>query len=134
METMQRLLKELIEDPEPELRATRGMFGELDTRPPSISKGSGAEALSQRELEIARLAARRKSNKAIAKELGISKSYAVKLSKPQNDRSPQSVPGHLGLSVRQRKFAKGLLEGQTGGISGFQGDHEQGQYSPHLCG
>ena len=57
---------------EPELKKTRGMFGELDTRPPSISKGSGAEALSQRELEIARLVARRKSNKAIAKELVIS--------------------------------------------------------------
>jgi DNA-binding CsgD family transcriptional regulator len=57
---------------EPELKKTRGMFRELDTRPPSISKGSGAEALSQRELEIARLVARRKSNKAIAKELGIS--------------------------------------------------------------
>ena len=57
---------------EPELKKTRGMFAELDTRPPTISKGSGAEALSQRELEIARLVARRKSNKAIAKELGIS--------------------------------------------------------------
>ena len=57
---------------EPELKKTRGMFRELDTRPPSISKGLGAEALSQRELEIARLVARRKSNKAIAKELGIS--------------------------------------------------------------
>ena len=48
------------------------MFRELDTRLPSISKGSGAEALSQRELEITRLVARRKSNKAITKELGIS--------------------------------------------------------------
>ena len=48
------------------------MFAELDTRPPSISKGTGAAALSQRELEVARLVARRKSNKAIAKELGIS--------------------------------------------------------------
>ena len=56
----------------PELKKTRGMFGELDTRPPSIPKGSGAEALSQREMEIARLVALRKSNKAIAKELGIS--------------------------------------------------------------
>ena len=56
----------------PELKKTRGMFRELDTRPPSTSQGSGAEALSQRELEIARLVARRKSNKAIAKELEIS--------------------------------------------------------------
>ena len=57
---------------EPELKKTRVMFAELDTRPPTMSKGSGAEALSQRELEIARLVARRKSNKAIAKELAIS--------------------------------------------------------------
>ncbi len=45
--------------------------------------------------------------------MGISKSYAVKLSKPQSDRSHQSVHGHLGLSVRQRRFAKGLLEGKS---------------------
>ncbi len=53
------------------------------------------------------------SFRQVAKELGISKSYAVKLSKPQSDRSPQPVHGHLGLSVRQRKFAKALLEGKT---------------------
>ena len=56
----------------PELKKTRGMFRELDTRPPSTSQGSGAEALSHRELEITRLVAQRKSNKAIAKALGIS--------------------------------------------------------------
>jgi len=56
---------------QPELKKTRGMFGELDTRPPSMSKGTGAVALSEREFEIARLVARRKSNKTIAKELGI---------------------------------------------------------------
>ena len=63
--------------------------------------------------EVARLRNEGLSFSEVAKELGISKSYAVKLSKPQSDRSLQSVPGHVGLSVRQRKFAKGLLEGQT---------------------
>ena len=56
----------------PELEKTRGMFRELDTRPPSTSQGKGGEALSRRELEIARLVAQRNSNKAIAKALGIS--------------------------------------------------------------
>lgn len=63
--------------------------------------------------EVARLRNEGLSFSRVAKELGISKSYAVKLSKPQSDRSPQPVHGHLGLSVRQRKFAKGLLEGKT---------------------
>ena len=49
----------------------------------------------------------------VAAELGISKSYAVKLSKAQSDRSLQPVTGHLGLSLRRSKFAKGLLEGKT---------------------
>lgn len=38
----------------------------------SANEGTGAEALSQRELEITRLVARRKSSKAIAKELEVS--------------------------------------------------------------
>jgi len=63
--------------------------------------------------EVARLRNEGLSFSQVAKELGISKSYAVKLSKPQSDRSPQPVHGHLGLSVRQRKFAKGLLECKT---------------------
>ena len=75
---------------QPELKKTRGMFSELDTRPPSISKGSGAEALSQRELEIARLVARRKSNKAIAKELGI---------------SPRTVSTHLSNTFQKLQIA-----------------------------
>ena len=95
----------------PELKKTRGMFRELDTRPPSISKGLGAEALSQRELEIARLVARRKSNKAIAKELGI---------------SPRTVSTHLSntfqkLDIGSRgelaDYARehSLLSGEDGG-------------------
>ena len=57
---------------EGELRKTRGMFREVGARPPSRSSSGGAGALSERELQIARLVARRKSNKAVAKELGIS--------------------------------------------------------------
>ena len=63
--------------------------------------------------EVARLRNQGLSFSQVAKELGISKSYSVKLSKSQSDRSLQPVTGHLGLSVRQRKFAKGLLEGKT---------------------
>lgn len=96
---------------QPELKKTRGMFGELDTRPPIISKGTGAAALSQRELEITRLVARRKSNKAIAKELGI---------------SPRTVSTHLSntfqkLEIRSRgelaDYARehSLLSGDSGG-------------------
>ena len=63
--------------------------------------------------EVARLRQEGLSFSQVAKELGISKAYAVKLSKSGNDRSLQLVTGHLGLSVRQRRFAKGLLEGKT---------------------
>ena len=98
---------------EPELKKTRGMFRELDTRPPSISKGSGAEALSQRELEIARLVARRKSNKAIAKELGI---------------SPRTVSTHLSNTFQKLEIGSrgeladyarehSLLSSEAGGLT-----------------
>lgn len=54
-----------------ELEKTRGMFRELEARPPrKATLGEGA--LSTRESEIARLVEGRKSNKAIARELGIS--------------------------------------------------------------
>lgn len=56
---------------EGELEKTRGMFRQLDARPPRrASVGEGG--LSSRELEIARLVEERKSNKAIARALGIS--------------------------------------------------------------
>ena len=87
---------------QPELKKTRGMFGELDTRPPSISKGSGAEALSQRELEIARLVARRKSNKAIAKELGI---------------SPRTVSTHLSNTFQKLEI------GSRGELADYAREH-----------
>ena len=54
-----------------ELEKTRGMFRELNARPPRKAS-SGESILSARELEIARLVEERKSNKAIARELGIS--------------------------------------------------------------
>ncbi len=87
---------------QPELRKTRGMFGELDTRPPSISKGSGAEALSQRELEIARLVALRKSNKAIAKQLGI---------------SPRTVSTHLSNTFQKLEI------GSRGELADYAREH-----------
>jgi DNA-binding CsgD family transcriptional regulator len=56
---------------EVELEKTRGMFRELGARPPRrVATGQGV--LSPRELEIALLVAERKSNKAIARSLGIS--------------------------------------------------------------
>ena len=86
----------------PELKKTRGMFRELDTRPPSTSQGSGAEALSQRELEIARLVARRKSNKAIAKELEI---------------SPRTVSTHLSNAFQKLGIAS------RGELADYARDH-----------
>ncbi len=58
---------------EPELEKTRRMFSELETRPPprrALTQGLGG--MTGRELEISRLVVGRHSNKAIAKELGIS--------------------------------------------------------------
>ncbi|RMH15104.1 MAG: helix-turn-helix transcriptional regulator, partial [Gemmatimonadetes bacterium] len=56
---------------EGELKKTRDQFRELGARPPSLG-GSEGLPLTDRELEIARLVAAHKSNKAIARELGIS--------------------------------------------------------------
>ncbi len=56
---------------EVELEKTRVMFRELDARPPRRAP-VGEGDLSSRELEIARLVEGRKSNKAIARTLGIS--------------------------------------------------------------
>ena len=57
---------------EPELEKTWEMFRELETRPPPRSLSQGVGGLTGRELEVARLVASRHSNKAIAKELGVS--------------------------------------------------------------
>ena len=56
---------------EGELEKTRGVFRELDARPPRKAV-AGEGVLSSREMEIAQLVEARKSNKAIAKELDIS--------------------------------------------------------------
>jgi len=56
---------------EVELEKTRGMFRELDARPPRKA-AAGEGILSGRELEIAMLVEDRLSNKAIARALGIS--------------------------------------------------------------
>ena len=55
-----------------ELRLARVQFHELDVRPPVRPSGPGADGLTGRELEIIRLIALRKSNKAVAQALGIS--------------------------------------------------------------
>jgi DNA-binding CsgD family transcriptional regulator len=57
---------------ERELEKARGQFRELGYRPPPRGSGEGLAGLTARELEICRLVARRKSNKAIGKDLGIS--------------------------------------------------------------
>jgi DNA-binding CsgD family transcriptional regulator len=55
-----------------EIEKTRTQFQQLSARPPMRSAGGGTDTLSERELEIIRLVAAHKSNKAIGKELGIS--------------------------------------------------------------
>ncbi|MCG6957763.1 MAG: AAA family ATPase [Gemmatimonadetes bacterium] len=57
---------------EPELEMARAQFRQWNQRPPPRPIAEGVAGLTGRELEIARLVARRKSNKAIGKELGIS--------------------------------------------------------------
>ena len=55
-----------------ELEKARIQFREVGHRPPPRGFGEGMAGLTPRELEIARRVARRRSNKAIGKELGIS--------------------------------------------------------------
>lgn len=55
-----------------ELEKTREQLRELGARPPVRSAGQGAHALTDRETDVVRLVATGASNKAIAKELGIS--------------------------------------------------------------
>jgi DNA-binding CsgD family transcriptional regulator len=57
---------------EDELEKARGQFRQLGHRPPPRGSGEGVAGLTAREVEICRLVARRKSNKAIGKDLGIS--------------------------------------------------------------
>jgi len=57
---------------EGELEKTRIQFKEIGRRPPPRPVPGGAVGLTGRELEIARLVAKRQSNKAIGRDLGIS--------------------------------------------------------------
>jgi DNA-binding NarL/FixJ family response regulator len=57
---------------QPELERCRGTFRELDSRPPSRTEAPGSGDLTGRELDVARCVATRMSNKAVARELGIS--------------------------------------------------------------
>ena len=54
-----------------ELEKARMQFREIGHRPPPKGVGEGVAGLTSRELEVARLVARRLSNKAIGKELGM---------------------------------------------------------------
>jgi DNA-binding CsgD family transcriptional regulator len=57
---------------EPELAKTREQIRELGARPPTKEVAGGAHGLSGREAEVARLAAGGRTNKTIARKLGIS--------------------------------------------------------------
>jgi DNA-binding CsgD family transcriptional regulator/tetratricopeptide (TPR) repeat protein len=58
---------------EDELSKARGMFREIGAKPPArAATTAGAEGLTGREIEIARMVAERRSNKAIARSLDIS--------------------------------------------------------------
>jgi phage terminase small subunit len=66
--------------------------------------------------EVLKLRGEGLSFSRIAKQLAISKAYAVKLA--QSDRSPDSDTGHRSghqrsLTVRQRRFISGLAEGKN---------------------
>ncbi|MBR9990371.1 MAG: AAA family ATPase [Gemmatimonadetes bacterium] len=56
---------------EQELTKARKMFREIDAKPPARTAATGIDGLTDREIEIARMVADRKSNKAIAKALDI---------------------------------------------------------------
>ena len=91
---------------EVELEKTRGMFRELDARPPRRA-AAGQGDLSVRELEIARLVEERKSNKAIARALDISpRTVSTHLSNIYQ-KLGMSSRGELADYVRE----EGLLEG-----------------------
>ena len=67
-----------------------------------------ATALGQ---EVLKLRAQGFPYRKIAAKLGISKSYAAKLTR--SGHSERLVTGHTCLSVRERKFALGLIEGKS---------------------
>jgi DNA-binding CsgD family transcriptional regulator len=75
---------------EQELSKARGMFREIGAKPPARAVSTGAEGLTGRETEIARMVAARRSNKAIGKALDI---------------SPRTVSTHLSNIFRKLEVA-----------------------------
>ncbi|NJD19916.1 MAG: tetratricopeptide repeat protein, partial [Gemmatimonadetes bacterium] len=89
-----------------ELEKARTQFRALGHRPPPRRSGDGMAGLTARELDIARLVALRRSNKAIGKELGISpRTVSTHLSNIFKKLEVDSRAA-LGDAVRER----GLLE------------------------
>jgi DNA-binding CsgD family transcriptional regulator len=75
-----------------ELEKARMQFQGLGARPPTRTAGTGIEGLTAREVQIVRLVADRKANKAIARALGISpRTVGTHLS---------NIFGKLGVSTR----------------------------------
>ena len=73
-----------------------------------------ASAVQELREEVGRLREDGLSFSKVAKRLAIAKSYAVKLSQEDGDRSSESVTGHsTAVNVRQRRFIVGLAEGKT---------------------
>ena len=75
---------------ESELAKAREMFREIGAKPPLRATAAGAEGLTGREIEIARMVADRKSNKAIGRTLDI---------------SPRTVSTHLSNIFRKLEVA-----------------------------
>jgi len=88
-----------------ELEKSRMQFRQIGHRPPPKGVGEGLAGLTPRELEVARLVARRKSNKAIGKEL---------------DMAPRTASTHLSniyqkLGISSRGELADLIRELDGG-------------------
>jgi phage terminase small subunit len=73
-------------------------------------------AVAELRAEVLKLRGEGLSFSKVAKQLGISKAYAVRLG--QSDRSQEPATGHKNghkrsLNVRQRRFVAGIAEGKT---------------------
>lgn len=85
-----------------EFKKARGMFREIDARPPPLQSEGGAAGLTPRETDIARYASEGKSNKAIAKALSISpRTVSTHLSNIYQ-KMGLSNRGELSAFVRER--------------------------------
>jgi len=72
-----------------------------------------AGAVQQLREQVIQLREAGLSFSRIADELGISKSYAVKLGQPTGSPAVAVRVDRLNLSVRQRRFARGLIQGRS---------------------